>query len=242
MMVADGVDPVVANVRVNAYYGAVELNKADSKTGNIPQGQATLSGAVYGVYSMDGTLVTKITTNSTGYGKSASVLKYGSYYVKEISPSKGYYLDNSRYSVDVKGKVSVTMNVKEDVITNYISILKQYDYADENATFLNAEKGITFEIYYTAGRLFKTITTDKNEYATIEIPYGVWKFHQVNTNTGFEKIYDFFITVGENKVLEDNLRDFYFLNHEDELKNRITKSEWKKYESGKLSSSDIEKI
>ena len=42
--------------------------------------------------------------------------------------------------------------------------------------------------------LFDAITTDKNGYATMNIPYGVWKFHQVNTTTGYEKIYDFFIT------------------------------------------------
>lgn len=206
MMVAGGVDPVVASIKVNAYYGSVELTKSDVET-TTRQGQATLEGAVYGVYSNDGTLVTKITTDKNGYGKSDSVIKYGSYYVQEISSSKGYYLDSTRYPVDVKGKASVSMDVTEKVIKNYISILKQYDYVDENTTFLNAENGITFEIYYPnndefQGKLYDTITTDKNGYATLDIPYGVWRFHQVNTNTGFEKIYDFYITVDENSELE----------------------------------------
>lgn len=201
MLVAGGVDPVVASVKVNAYYGSIELNKADEETTHA-QGQATLEGAVYGVYTEDGTLVTKITTDKNGYGKSESVLKYNSYYVQEISSSTGYYVNNTRTPVDVKGQAKVNVNVTEKVIKNYISILKQYDYVDGTTQFLNAESGITFDIFYPDGSKYGSVTTDKNGYATLDIPYGVWKFHQVNTNTGFEKIYDFYITVDENSELE----------------------------------------
>lgn len=201
MMVAGGVDPVVASVNVNAYYGSVELTKADVETG-VSQGQATIKGANYGVYTLDGTLVTTITTDENGYGKSDSVLSYGSYFIQEISPSQGYYLDSTRYSVDVMGKASVKMDVTETVIKNRIQILKQYDYVDGNTTFLNAEDGITFEIFYPDGRKFDEITTNKHGYAEMDIPYGVWRFHQKNTNTGFEKIYDFYITVSETSEKE----------------------------------------
>lgn len=36
----------------------------------------------------------------------------------------------------------------------------------------------------------------------MNLPYGVWKFHQVNTTTGYEKIYDFYITVNETSEKE----------------------------------------
>lgn len=201
MLVPGTVDPVVASVKINSYYGSVEINKMDSQT-EIAQGQATLKGAVYGVFKNDGTLLTKITTDENGYGKSDAVLSYDSYYIQEISPSKGYYLDETRYVFESKGQAVVKKDVYENVIKNYISILKQYDFVDGNTTFLNAEKGIIFEIFYPSGEKWGEVETDKNGYATIEIPYGVWKFHQVNTTTGFEKIYDFFITIDENSEKE----------------------------------------
>ena len=201
MLVPGTIDPVVASVKINSYYGSVEINKMDSQT-EIAQGQATLKGAVYGVFKNDGTLLTKITTDENGYGKSDAVLSYDSYYIQEISPSKGYYLDETRYFFESKGQAVVKKDVYENIIKNYISILKQYDFVDGNTTFLNAEKGIIFEIFYPSGEKWGEVETDKNGYATIEIPYGVWKFHQVNTTTGFEKIYDFFITVDENSEKE----------------------------------------
>ncbi len=214
MLVPGTVDPVVASFKINAYYGSVEINKLDSQTAEIPQGQASLKGAVYGVYKSDGTLLTKITTDANGYGKSSAVLSYGSgYYLQEISPSTGYYLDETRYYFDSKGVALVSKDVIEEVIKNYISILKQYDYVDGNTTLLNAESDITFEIYYPDGTKYGEITTDKNGYASLDIPYGVWRFHQVNTNIGYEKIYDFYVTVDENSELEQ----YYNV-----LNNRIT--------------------
>lgn len=197
MFVPGTVDPVVAGIRINSYYSPVKVLKKDSETlTNTPQGQATLKGATYGVYEKEtGKQVTTITTDENGYAESGAVLSYNEYYLQEIDASTGYLVDNTRYEFDMRGKESESVEVFETVVKNYISILKQYEYVDGNTTFLNAEKGITFEIYYPDGTLFDTITTDKNGYATLNIPYGVWKFHQVNSTTGFEKIYDFYITV-----------------------------------------------
>lgn len=195
MLVPGTVDPVRAAVRINAYYGQVEINKSDVET-KTSQGQATLKGAKYGIYEKSsGKLITTVTTDVNGYGISDKVLTYQDYYIQEISPSEGYLLDNTRYDIDMKGKEKVSKNVTEKVVKNYISLLKQYDYVDGNTTLLNAEPNVKFEIYYPDGRLFDTITTDKNGYATKNIPYGVWKIHQVNSTVGYEKIYDFYITV-----------------------------------------------
>lgn len=202
MMVPGTTDPVIAKVRVNSYTSFAEEHKKDSETGNA-QGQATLKGTEYGVYETStGRLVTTVVTDENGHFKSNAVLSWNDYYLQEIKPSEGYKLDTTRYNVDIKGKESASVDVVEKVIKNYVSILKQYEQVDGNTTFLNAEKGITFEIYYPNGNKYGEITTDKNGYASLNLPYGVWNFNQVNTTTGYEKIYDFYITVNETSEKE----------------------------------------
>lgn len=204
MLVPGMVDPVIAKIRINSYYGYVEIGKKDSETNTaIPQGQATLRGAKYGIYETNtGKLVSTIETDENGYAKSTPVLSWNEYYIQEIAPSEGYLLDNTKYNIDMRGKENESVEVFETVVKNYISILKQYDFVDGDTTFLNAEKDIIFEIFYPNGEKFDEITTDKNGYATINLPYGVWKFHQVNSTTGFSKIYDFYITVDYNSEQE----------------------------------------
>ena len=59
------------------------------------QGDATLAGAVYGLY-LDGELVDTYTTDENGYFKTNSY-PCGDYTVQEISPSAGYLLDETAY-------------------------------------------------------------------------------------------------------------------------------------------------
>lgn len=197
VMVAGNLDPVQTRVNFSVVSGTLNLKKHDSETNQcMPQGQATLEGAIYGLYKEEtGELVKRITIDSN-CSATVDKLPIANYYIQEIAPSNGYLLDTKRYSVHfTEEQAEIDLEVKEQVIKNYVSILKQYDYVDGNSTLLNAEPNITFEIFYPDGTKFNEITTDKNGYASINLPYGVWKIHQVNTNTGFEKIYDFYITV-----------------------------------------------
>ena len=195
-------DPVVATLNLNVIGGKIKITKVDSETNTTnPQGQATLVGAKYNVIDSSGKVVDTLTIGSDSTAITGH-MPLGTYTIKEVSPSTGYYLNNTTYTATVNSSDTVNITVKEDVIKNYISILKQYDYVNGNTTFLNAEANITFEIFYPDGSKYGEIKTDKNGYATLNIPYGVWKFHQVNTTTGFEKIYDFYITVDENSEKE----------------------------------------
>lgn len=203
MLIPGSSDPVVASVQIETFNGSVEGYKKDKETGNIAQGQATLKGAKYGIYEKGtGKLVTTFTTDENGYFKSDNVLESKEYYIQEIEASDGYKLDKTRYDFSMINKETVYIDLYEEVIKNYVSILKQYEHVEGETKFLNAEAGITFEIYYPNGNKFDEITTDKNGYASIDLPYGVWKFHQVNTTTGYEKIYDFYITVSETSEKE----------------------------------------
>ena len=182
--------------------GKIKINKVDSETNSCTaQGQATLKGAVYEILDLKGNVVDTITIGDDCTATS-KYLPYSRYKIREKKQSQGYYIDTNVYSANITEDNIINITSKEQVIKNYISILKQYDYVDGTTQFLNAEANIKFEIFYPDGTKYGEITTDKNGYATLDIPYGVWKFHQVNSNTGFEKIYDFYITVDEGSELE----------------------------------------
>ena len=182
--------------------GKVKVIKIDKDTNKcVASGNGTLVGAKYQIIDSTGKVADTLTIGADCTATSKE-LPYGKYKIKEITPSKGYYLNTEVFSQFIFENLDYQITVKEDVIKNYISILKQYDYIDGNSAIVNAEQNITFEIYHSDGTKYSEITTDKNGYASINIPYGIWKFHQVNTNTGFEKIYDFYITVDDNSELE----------------------------------------
>ena len=70
-------------------------------------------------------------------------------------------------------------------------------------------------------------------------------YYKKNKNISTKKEIELAYTVSKHlslsydKLTERSKKEFYLLNHSDELKKRITKDEWKKYEQGKLSNSDI---
>ena len=181
----------------------VKVTKLDSETKSCnSQGEATLFNAKYNVLDKYNNVVDTLTIGEDCTATS-KYLPYGHYKIKEVEQSLGYEIDNNIYNFNITEHSQVIeITSYEKVIKNFISILKQYDYVDGITTFLNAEKDITFEIYYPDGTKYSEIKTDKNGYATLDIPYGVWRFHQVNSNTGFEKIYDFYITIDENSEKE----------------------------------------
>lgn len=97
-------------------YASISLTKASANT-SITDGNGcySLAGAKYGVYA------DKEATQSTGYslvtdesgnatlssdGGTGGALDPGTYYVKEIAPSKGYFLDTSVYTVEVSSGVA----------------------------------------------------------------------------------------------------------------------------------------
>ena len=200
VMSAGNLDPMDISFNIKVIGGRVTLNKVDSGTIRpVPEGNASLKDAVYGIYKTDGTKIGELVTDSNGVATSDYLPSLGNYYLQEILASKGYKIDPTRYNFTISAdNLNPTIQVKEQVIKNRIKILKQYGYVDGTTQFLNAESGIVFEIYNSGNVKYSEITTDKNGYAEIELPYGVYKFHQKNTTTGFEKIYDFYVTVDEN--------------------------------------------
>ena len=186
----------------------VEVTKQDSKTAS-EQGDGTLVGAVYGLYN-DGELVDTYTTDENGYFKTKEYV-CGNYTVQEISPSEGYLLDETVYSVGAEAENyciehnSLSMTVTEDVIKGNIAMIKHSD--DGSTQIETPEVGAEFEVYLKSSGSYANaveterdhLTCDENGFAqTKDMPYGVYTVHQTVGWEGTEFIADFDVNISEN--------------------------------------------
>lgn len=151
----------VTDKRVTA---TISLHKQDAETGNTPQGDATLKGAVYGLFAREdivhpdgktgvlykkGTQITSLTTDKNGQA-SVSNLYLGKYYFKELTPPVGYLLDQEEHEVDCSyegANVPVVERKaisKEDVIKQPFQIIKAANNGKTDADLL---KGIGFSAW-----------------------------------------------------------------------------------------------
>ncbi|MBR3918315.1 MAG: hypothetical protein IKJ59_06215 [Clostridia bacterium] len=179
----------------------------------IAQGNATLKGAVYGVYKND-ELVDTYTTDKNGW----FITKYypigdnNKWTIKEISPSQGYLLDETIYKINSDpGYYSEELNteylnVLEAVIRGKIEIFKHY--GDGNTTDLvTPEENAVFQVYLkSAGSYDNAKSTERSElvtnsygYAiTKDLPYGVYIVKQVAGKEGKELMPPFEVTITDN--------------------------------------------
>lgn len=204
-LVPGNVDPTIAAIRLNTYYGNVELTKEDSET-KTPQGDATLKGAEYGIYNKEtDELITILTTDENGKSTSGQVLEYGEYYIKEITPSKGYLLDENKYEFESKGTETTNINVKENIIKSTISINKYYVLAlsDEK----HPESNVNFELYNSSGKKINELVTDENGVISITLPYGKYRLHQTTTKQGFYYSSDIEINVETTDSINKEILD-----------------------------------
>lgn len=203
-LVPGNVDPTIARIRLNTYYGGVELTKEDSET-KTPQGDATLKGAEYGIYNKNDELITKLTTDESGKATSEQVLAYGEYYIKEISPSNGYLLDENKYEFESKGTENYSLNVKEQVIKANININKYYLPFETNEK--TPEDNVNFDLLDSKGNKIKELITDENGVISFNLPYGKYKIHQISTKKGFKYASDFEFSIESTNDINKEIID-----------------------------------
>lgn len=192
-----------------------EVVKKDSENVSA-QGDASLAGAVYGLYK-DGELVDTYTTDSDGYFKTKEYV-CGNYTIQEISPSEGYLLDSTIYSVGAEPENytvennPLSMAVTEDVIKGKISMIKHSD--DGTTQIETPEEGAEFEVYLKSEGSFDAaneyerdyLTCDENGYAATKmLPYGIYVVHQTNGWENTEWMDDFEVVINENE------KDYFYL-------------------------------
>ena len=109
----------------------------------IPQGEASLNGAIYELYDEEGKLKDTIIT---GKKNKIENIPLGKYILKEKTASKGYLLDTNEYNIEItKDNLNVELIVYEEVIKRKVEIFKVL--ASNTTGELKPEKNITFEIY-----------------------------------------------------------------------------------------------
>lgn len=186
---------------------SVTVTKSDREEGTT-QGDAKLSGAVYGIYKGD-TLVDKYVTDSDGQFTTKEYVCDSDWTIREITPSEGYLLDKTIHKVGAEPKLFtiehnlVANDVTEQVMKGNIAIIKHTD--DGETKIETPENGAEFEVYLKSSGSFEkadkderdTIVCDENGFAqTKDMPYGVYTVHQTKGWEGreFMKDFDVFIS------------------------------------------------
>lgn len=215
----------------------LEVTKKDSENGSA-QGNASLAGAVYGVFK-DSVLKGEYTTDENGYFKSKEYV-CGNYTVQEISPSEGYLLDETVYPVGAEAENysiehnPISMTVTEDVIKGNIAIIKHSD--DGSTQIETPEVGAEFEVYLKSSGSYEAakdsekdyLVCDENGYAaTKKLPYGIYVVHQTKGWESTEYMEDFEVVISENEK-----EYFYLLN--DAVKKSFVKIVKKDAETGNV--------
>lgn len=181
----------------------VNVTKQDYEKGHA-QGDAKLSGAVYGLYKGDD-LIAQYTTDQNGSFTTDYFVCGTDWTIREITPSEGYLLNDTVYKVGADPKDYTVeynnapdMTVMEQVIKGKISIIKHTDNGDTQIE--TPEKGAEFQIYLKSSGSFvnadkderDTIVCDEDGFASTKLlPYGVYTVHQTKGWDGREIITDF---------------------------------------------------
>ena len=184
----------------------VTVTKTDAETGT-PQGDASLAGAVYGIYKGE-ELIDTYTTDENGQFTTDYYVCGDDWSIREISPSEGYLLDETIHHVGAEPELytvernSTKNDVNEQVIKGNIAIIKHTD--DGETQIETPEEGAVFEVFLKSAGSYgdakeserDILTCDGNGFAqTKDLPYGIYTVKQTSGWEGRElmKPFDVFI-------------------------------------------------
>lgn len=187
----------------------VTVTKSDAETG-LPQGDATLAGAVYGIYKGD-QLVGTYTTDANGQFTTKYYVCGDDWTIRESTPSEGYLLDSTVYPIGAEAKnytveYNTTANdVTEQIVKGRIAIIKHTDNGDTQLE--TPEAGAEFAVFLKATGSYDSakaserdyLTCDENGYAvTKDLPYGIYTVHQTKSWDGRELLADFDVYIAKD--------------------------------------------
>ena len=187
----------------------VIATKSDAETG-MPQGDATLAGAVYGIYKGD-QLMDTYTTDANGQFTTKYYVCGDDWTIRESTPSEGYLLDSTVYPIGAEAKnytveYNTTANdVTEQIVKGRIAIIKHTDNGDTQLE--TPEAGAEFAVFLKAAGSYDSakaserdyLTCDENGFAeTKALPYGIYTVHQTKSWDSRELLADFDVYIAKD--------------------------------------------
>jgi len=188
----------------------VTVTKSDRRTG-LPQGDASLAGAKYGIYKGN-QLIDTYTTDANGQFVTKYYICGDDWTIREISPSEGYLINTESLHIGAEAKLyTVEYNIAkpldsyEDIIKGKVDIIK---HCDDGATKIETpEEGAEFEVYLKSAGSYENaketerdiLVCDEHGFAeTKDLPYGEYTVRQIKGWDGKELLAPFTVFVSED--------------------------------------------
>ena len=187
----------------------VTVTKSDRRTG-LPQGDASLAGAKYGIYKGN-QLIDTYTTDANGQFTTKYYICGDDWTIREISPSEGYLINTESLHIGAEAKLyTVEYNIAkpldsyENIIKGKVAIIKHCD--DGTTKIETPEVGAEFEVYLKAAGSYENaeeterdiLVCDEHGFAeTKDLPYGEYTVKQTKGWDGKELLAPFTVFVSE---------------------------------------------
>ena len=171
---------------------SVTLTKTSADV-SITQGNSaySLAGATYNVYkgtSGTGSVVATFTTDEAGHATLSTPLEDGTYSVKEVTPPKGYKLDEKTYTFTINGG-DTSLSVEDEPGTLTLKLKKKDSQTGSTPQGNASLAGAVYQVSYQKGgqTVTEELTSDSSgDLGTIEgIPFGTVTVKELSAPTGY---------------------------------------------------------
>lgn len=185
------------------------VTKSDKETGTA-QGDATLCGAVYGIFK-GGQLIDTYTTDANGQFTTGWYICDTDWSLREISASEGYLVTSGSEHIGVEPKRytveynSAAPDVIETVRKGKVAVIKHCD--DGSTQIETPEQGVEFEVYLKSSGSYANakeaerdvLLCDEFGFAeSKELPYGIYTVKQTKGLDGKELMPPFDVFISED--------------------------------------------
>ena len=171
---------------------SVTLTKTSADV-SITQGNSaySLAGATYNVYkgtSGTGSVVATFTTDEAGHATLSTPLEDGTYSVKEVTPPKGYKLDEKIYTFTING-ADTNLSVEDEPGTLTLKLKKRDSQTGSTPQGNASLAGAVYQVSYQLGgqTVTEELTSDASgNLGTLEgIPFGTVTVKELTAPEGY---------------------------------------------------------